>query len=72
MASRQRCVVKKSPQEDLSLKNRAVMKSLPDGEQYIKVTKDGSKFILGVATSSKMKDNELGLHVLQVRMRMAL
>ena len=62
----QNCVVKKSPQEDLSFKNRAVMRSLPSGEQYVRVTKGDKKLIFGVAESSKISPGELGLHVLQV------
>ena len=62
----QSCVVKRSPQEDLSFKNCAVMKSLPDGEQYVRVTKGDKKLIFGVAESNKISHGELGLHVLQV------
>ena len=77
MAGKEYCTVRKSPSEEFSLKNRAVMKSLPlaiPGEsksrcQYVKVIKTGgTPFILSLETSPRMNDREIGLNVLQVRL----
>ena len=76
MAGKEDCTVRKSPFEEFSLKNRAVMKSLPlaiPGEsnrcQYVKVIKTGgTPFILSLETSPRMNDREIGLNVLQVRL----
>ena len=81
MAGKEHCTVTKSPSEEFSLKNRAVVKSLPlAGEskspcQYVKVTKAGGTFILSLEAFPRknerekgMKDGEIGLNVLQVRL----
>lgn len=67
-------MVKKNPSEDLSLKNRAAVRFLPGGEQYVKVVSvkgvardDKDPIILGLKDSTKLNDGEIGLHILQVR-----